>query len=190
VTITAIRDTTAHTVLFRAIDAKSYKRVDRIFDYKELQLVVKLQGNETEEEGKEDAPVPNIYDRAILTLLNDATLVRVCRGLQITFPTITTLTPPPPTLFQTTRSFGATMFIVDVLSEPPLSTAPCVFAESTAEYLLLRVRLYDPEVSRYYEATCHEIIPFDVKEKRGVIEKVVKSVEVVEWDEVGKKPTR
>ena len=73
---------------------------------------------------------------------------------------------PPPTLYQTSKNFDGRLFIIDVLAEPPLQTNQFQFEEtkgnggeddnteedtSNDELLLLRLRVYDPEFSRYYE---------------------------------------
>ena len=141
ITITAIRHREKKTVLFRAIDTTSFKKYDRLLNEEQLKLMVPVELRE------------NGLSGAVQTLLERATLVRVCRGLQVSFIDTPELSTPPPTLFQTSKKFDGRLFIIDVLSEPPLSTNQEGKEEDEhSEYLLLRCRLYDPEFSRYDEA--------------------------------------
>ena len=120
----------------------------------------------------------------------------MCRGLQISFEDTPELSTPPPTLFQTTRKFAGRLYIIDVLSEPPLATAfpsnqeEKVHDDEVEEFLLLRCRMYDPEFSRYYEATAHDRLPREIKERRSKVKKLVSMLEVAEMDEHTGRPMR
>lgn len=131
---------------------------------------------------------------AVQNLLQQATLVRVARGLQISFEDTPELATPPPTLFQTSRKFDGRLFIIDVISEPPLATSLSNQEEQKQqedyEWLLLRCRVYDPEYSRYYEAATHDNLPRDVKERREKVQALVECLEIIEFDEHTKRPMR
>ena len=126
--------------------------------------------------------------------MDRATLVRVCRGLQISFEDTPELSTPPPTLFQTSKKFDGRLFIIDVLSEPPLATSVSNQDEQKQqedyEWLLLRCRVYDPEYSRYYEAATHGSLSFDIKERRDKVQDLVDALEIVELDDHTKRPMR
>ena len=120
--------------------------------------------------------------------------MRVARGLQISFEDTPELATPPPTLFQTSRKFDGRLFIIDVISEPPLATSLSNQEEQKQqedyEWLLLRCRVYDPEYSRYYEAATHDNLPRDVKERREKVQALVECLEIIEFDEHTKRPMR
>jgi hypothetical protein len=182
VTITAIRHIANKTVLFRAIDQTSYKRYDRLLNEEQLRLFASPAG--TSDVG---------FAGAVRELLSKATLVRVCRGMQISFENVPELALPPPTLFQTSKNFLGRMFIVDVLSEPPLATGSNqgeTRKDPTRELLLLRCRMYDPEHSRYYEASTHADLSIDVPERRKEVDSLIKRLEIVETDEHTGRPMR
>ena len=179
ITITAIRHREKKTVLFRAIDTASFKKYDRLLNEEQLKLMVPVELRE------------NGLSGAVRTLLERATLVRVCRGLQISFIDTPELSTPPPTLFQTSKQFDGRLFIIDVLSEPPLSTNQEGKEEDEhSEYLLLRCRLYDPEFSRYYEATRHKTLPRLIKERKESVSELVEGLTIVEVDEHTSRPMR
>ncbi|GMH53000.1 hypothetical protein TL16_g01355 [Triparma laevis f. inornata] len=182
-TITAIRHIQRKTVLFRAIDTTSFKRYDRILNDEQLRAMCPAEL--TKENG---------LAAAVQNLLQQATLVRVARGLQISFENTPKLATPPPTLFQTSRKFDGRLFIIDVISEPPLATSLSNQEEQKQqedyEWLLLRCRVYDPEYSRYYEAATHDNLPRDVKERREKVQSLVDGLEIVEFDEHTKRPMR
>ena len=87
-------------------------------------------------------------------LLSLVTLVRVCRGLQVSFKDSPDLSTPPPTLYQTSVVRGGRAFIVDIIGEPMLGgnqgDSPRLGEwgaegeDEEGEVMLLRFRVYDP----------------------------------------------
>ena len=120
-------------------------------------------------------------------LLGKVTVVRVCRGLQLSFLDTPALSCPPPTLMTTSKRFGDELYIVDVLAEPPLSTTCEIESDNTLgkEPMLVRVRMYDPGRSRYYEVSRHALVPAetDVVGRRAVAVSLLGKVSLLELND-------
>lgn len=135
-------------------------------------------------------------------LLSLVTLVRVCRGLQVSFKDSPDLSTPPPTLYQTSVVRGGRAFIVDIIGEPMLGgnqgDSPRLGEwgaegeDEEGEVMLLRFRVYDPEFSRYYEAHANDLVPppGDARRRKKALRKAVDRLVISEVDQDTGRPMR